>query len=159
MKRFVLSLVLWFFGLGTFSSPAKSIGFGTDEKILHVADTRLSVPPLSSSQSDIFTRNENYKLGIKYTQNLFFLPFYIGTDGYVLYHYNRYVEISDDEIKRYQRIGLIPARLPEVSLGLLDYLFGFSLEIVLAFIFGLKITGTVLEAKARKAQDLQKKQQ
>ena len=174
MNRSVLSLVLCFLVLGMLSSPAKSITvmFGTDENFLHVADTKIPAyssyapsysPSASGSSNDIIiasllrsrSRTEigKYQLGIKTIRKAFLLPYVIRTDGYVLYQGNSYMPIDDEEIKSYQRSGLIPEELPDVSLGIFDYLFGYSLEILIVFLIGTQILKHTAKTRTEKIEE------
>jgi len=85
--------------------------------------------------------NDGEDLFLGYKTSSFFLGagVFLKDDGYVLgvEGGDGYYELGDDaELASLQASGLLPAPLPEYSIPLAEYAFGFSLWIVLAGIVG-----------------------
>ena len=84
-------------------------------------------------------KGTDYQLGHKYTLHFFLAGVYLSDDGYVLQPKNAhdtYYPNSEQEIKELQKAGLLPSPLPKYSIPIWQYLFGYSLWIVLAFVIG-----------------------
>jgi hypothetical protein len=81
----------------------------------------------------------DYKLSHKYTLYFFIAGVWVSDDGYVLQKkdaFNTYYPLSADEVKNFQAQGKLPSPLPKYSIPLLQYLFGYSLWIIVAFVAG-----------------------
>ena len=77
----------------------------------------------------------NYKLSHKYTLYFFIAGVYLSDDGYILQDktaFDTYYPHSDEAIRDFQTKGLLPSSLPKYSIPLIEYLFGYSLWIVIA---------------------------
>ena len=82
-------------------------------------------------------KGTEYQLSHKYTLYFFFAGVYLSDDGYVLQpksSYGSYYPNSEESIKEFQRAGLLPSPLPQYSIPIWQYLFGYSLWIVVAFV-------------------------
>ena len=92
-----------------------------------------------------------YILSHKYTSHFFFAGIYLSDDGYVLQKKpdvtpNRpfdgmqrvqdlttYYPLSAEKIQEMQQSGVLPSPMPKYSIPILEYVFGYSLWLVLAF--------------------------
>jgi hypothetical protein len=110
--------VIW---LGLSADCAQAGLFGTNEKIRTIE----------------LTRDPNYTLCHKVRMYFFFAGVYVADDGYVLKKTlefdGKYYPLDDAKIRELQKEGILPVPLPPYSLSFLDYLFGYSLWIILAF--------------------------
>jgi hypothetical protein len=128
--------------LGAGAAHAKMM-FGNDESIHFIQDV------------DLKYQDKALYLAHKVSTQFFLAGIYVKDDGYVLGikgEDKRYFSMpGGDALERYQKQGLLPNPLPPYSLGFFDYLFGYSLWIilvVLALVYGikwLKSRGTVQE--------------
>lgn len=87
-------------------------------------------------------KGTEYQLGHKYTLYFFIAGVYLSDDGYVLQPknaYGTYYPDSEEDIKIFQRAGLLPSPLPKYSIPIWQYLFGYSLWIILAFAIGVPL--------------------
>ncbi len=122
---FILTLFLV-----AFSGEARAwTPFGTDERISRIEDVALTTPD-----------GDPLFLGYK-TSTVYFLGgLYVSDDGYVLGLQAKpkyYVDMpSPDKLAEFQQKGLLPNPLPPYRLGLVDYLKGFSLWIVVVPLVG-----------------------
>jgi hypothetical protein len=141
MKRLValFSLIL---GLIVAPAVAQARGipipmkFGSDFDVSHLVDTKVT--------ADIKGKPVTLSLGHKTSLEYFFAPYSVKSDGLVLYYHEGknyyFMDIPEgEELKEWQTEGLLPDPLPEVSLDIGDYAFGYLLEIgILALIlFGV----------------------
>lgn len=103
--------------------------FGTVENITRMEDVGLSTP-----------EGEPLYLGHKTSTVYFILGVYVSDDGYVLGVRSKPAYIGDmpppDVLARLQQQGQLPKPLPPYHLSIGDYLWGYSLWIVLAVIAG-----------------------
>lgn len=111
-------------GLG----PANAdLQFGKDETVHFLEDVKVKGPA-----------GEALFLGYKTTSQFFLAGIYIEDDGYVLgirSDHSKYFALpAGDQLKGFQSRGLLPDPLPPYTLGFFDYLFGYSLWLVLAFL-------------------------
>ena len=84
-------------------------------------------------------KGTEFQLSHKYTLYFFFAGVYLSDDGYVLQpknSYSSYYPNSEESIKEFQRAGVLPSPLPPYSIPIWQYLFGYSLWIVVAFVAG-----------------------
>jgi len=106
-----------------------AILFGVDETIRCIDDVGLVGPA-----------DEQLCLAHKTAARIFGGGVYLRDEGYVLGvleeaddpEPSEYFEISADDITEYQTEGLLPTPLPDYSIPVTDYLWGYSLWIVLA---------------------------
>jgi hypothetical protein len=116
------------------SGAAKAAMFGTQEDIHPIQDIPYQV-----------NQNEPLFLGYKTSTLYVFAGVYVKDDGYVLgvksdsTHY--YDLPTGDELKQLQADGLLPNPLPPYSIGIVDYLLGYSLWIALAIIVAVYVIG------------------
>lgn len=103
--------------------------FGSDEMIHHIQDVTLKG-----------AKDEALFLAFKTTKQFFGLGLYVQDDGYVLGvqgESKRYYKMPEGaELASFQQRGLLPNPLPKYELGIFEYLFGYSLWLVLGG-FGL----------------------
>lgn len=111
--------------LGAGPARAGRLMFGSDEK-LHVLGEPFTVPGQGS-----------FRLGHKVTLHFFLAGLYLSDDGYVLLPggtTDKYLSLSDELRRELQGDGLLPDPLPPYQISWFDYLFGYSLWIVLAVV-------------------------
>lgn len=121
------------------AAPAQAAyKFGTDETINKIEDVKLK----GKDDEALF-------LGYMARTHWFLAGLYVEDVGYVLGvegQSKRFYQMPQgEELKRFQRDGFLPDPLPKYSLSFFDYLFGYSLWLVLA---GVGIS--LLVAKYRK---------
>lgn len=118
------SILLVLFGL-LLAGPAQAARFGTDESIHRIEDVKLKG-----------AKDEPLYLGYVTRIRWFGGGIYVEDGGYVLGvqgNSKRFYPMPEGEaLKRFQRDGFLPDPLPKYSLSFFDYLFGYSLWIVLA---------------------------
>ena len=93
--------------------------FGPSETVRHIAPTR----------------DPQYVLGHKVYTYYFVLGCYARDDGYVLQQVgvkDQYVPLDAEKIRQLQKQGVLPTPLPAYSLGIWDYLLGYSNWVLLA---------------------------
>ena len=102
---------------------ARGLKFGDDEQIHMLEDVLI--------QSS--TATEELYLGYKTTTKFFGLGVYINDGGYVLgvKGENKYYSLTADQIKKFQSESTLPKPLPPYEISLIDYIFGYSLWILL----------------------------
>jgi hypothetical protein len=118
--------------------------FGKDETVHFVQDVKLTGPNqealyvgyLTAIQfflAGVYVQDEGYVLGVKGDSKKFFhMP-------------------TGEELKSFQQRGLLPDPLPPYSLGFFDYLFGYSLWIVIAVVVLWSVFDWKRRKKAREA--------
>ena len=116
--------------------PASSyaLGFGPDENIHRIQKIE----------------GTDHYLCHKTTIYFFGLGVHMSDDGYVLregFDFDQYIPLTDDRISELQAEGLLPDPLPEYSIPLIEYAFGYSLWILIA----LLILSSVARAAIRRA--------
>ncbi|HEX8556980.1 MAG TPA: hypothetical protein VF668_02705 [Pyrinomonadaceae bacterium] len=102
-------------------APAGVFYFGSQEEVGVIQDVR----------------GTDYKLGHKYTLHFFLAGLYLSDDGYVLQKkgdFNSYSPLSEARIKDLQLAGALPSPLPKYSIPFFQYVIGYSLWIVIAFV-------------------------
>ncbi len=107
------------------SASVKSLGFagmlfGSDEKIEKIQDLE----------------GTDYKLSHKFTLHFFIAGIYLSDDGYVLQKktdFSGYYPLDNEKIQELQQNGMLPSPLPKYSISFWEYLFGYSLWLVIAF--------------------------
>jgi len=98
-------------------------------------------------------KGTEFQLSHKYTLYFFFAGVYLSDDGYVLQPKNSsgaYYPNSEESIKEIQRAGLLPSPLPDYSIPIWQYLFGYSLWIAIALVGGAPLAKYVLRRLSRK---------
>jgi hypothetical protein len=89
-----------------------------------------------------------YYLCYKTTTHFFIAGLYVEDDGYVLRkenNYNRYIPLDNEKIKKFQSIGMLPDPLPEYSLGIDQYLFGYSLWLIILALIAITIISSSIK--------------
>jgi hypothetical protein len=113
--------------------------FGVDESITCIQPVTLKG-----------ANDEQLCLAFKTSKIFFGAGVYLRDDGYVLKPVNEYKSYyhmpGADKVARFQQEGLLPSPLPLYKIPVLDYLFGYSLWIVIA----LAIVFSVLKGRATK---------
>lgn len=92
----------------------------------------------------------DYYLCYKTTTHFLIAGLYVENDGYVLRNeneHNRYILLDDEKIKELQGVGMLPNPLPKYSLGVWEYLFGYSLWLI---IFGIIIIEVIRRFLSKK---------
>lgn len=120
------------------SADAGKMMFGKDESLTSIGEP-FEVPG-----------EGRFSLGHKVTKTFFIAGVWVTDDGYVLLpegSSGRYITLTDGMKSELQAAKLLPDPLPGYSLSTWDYLFGYSLWIVMAGV-GL---WTVVEEKLKKA--------
>ena len=105
-----------------------SMLFGFDENIRCISDVELIGPS-----------DEELCIAYKTTARFLGGGIYLKDDGYVLAlvpeegdEATSYFSLTEDEIITYQAEGLLPSPLPSYSIPITDYLWGYSLWIIVA---------------------------
>ncbi len=83
------------------------------------------------------SKGEDLYLAYKTSAQFVFLGLYFKDDGYVLgvkKKFGAYYPLSEKQITSFQEQGLLPKPLPTYDIPFFDYVMGYSLWIVLAFI-------------------------
>lgn len=126
MKQFIL-ILLFTISIPTLAT-AKKVGglFGKSERIVKIKDLEAKGP-----------NNEDVYLAYKTTGYYFFLGAYFSNDGYVLgikEKFGSYYPLNENQLADFQKSGILPTPLPTYKIPVLDWLWGFSLWILLAVI-------------------------
>ena len=126
MKKSISIAGLMLVGILAFSNQVHSMGFGGQETIHKIVDVKLKG-----------ANSEKLFLGYK-TYILFFIAgIYVKDEGYVLgisgSNSKYYPFPSGEELKNFQASGMLPTELPEYSIPFIEYVFGYSLWIILIF--------------------------
>ena len=104
--------------------PAHAAMFGKDETIHFIQDVKITGP-----------KGEKLYLGYMTAIQYFLAGLYVKDEGYVLgvtgKNKSYFNMPKGDKLKSLQKRGLIPDPLPKYSLGVIDYLLGYSLWIVI----------------------------
>lgn len=128
------------------SAHAAKFMFGTQEDIHFLAPTKIEGPS-----------GKTLYLGHMVATKSFLLPYMVESRGYVLGingDKRSYMAMpSDPEVKSLQATGLLPTPLPELKLSWFEYLFGYSLWIVIAVMVLITIAKNLLEKKAEERAD------
>jgi hypothetical protein len=110
--------------LPTPSVHAKSVMVGTSETIHRLQDVSLTGP-----------KGEKLYLGYKTSITMFIAGVWLSKDGYVLGiqgEDKRYFEFPETAaLQRFQKSGALPNPLPAYELSALDYLWGYSLWLLI----------------------------
>jgi len=129
MKKVILVMLLTFLLPNIVSAKRGGGIFGKTERIIDISDI------------DIKGANgEELYLAYKTTQVFFFMGIYMSDDGYVLgvkKSFGIYYPLSKEKIKSLQKSGTLPAVLPTYKIPISEWLWGFSLWILLAVVGGL----------------------
>ena len=75
----------------------------------------------------------------------------LSESNWVLEAFSSFYPLSEEKIKELQQSGLLPSPLPKYSIPLWDYIFGYSLWIILGFAIGA-VTVKPLLRRASKAK-------
>ena len=123
MKKLFLGTLLGILlGFAPLANAGKLM-FGSEDSIHFVANTTIQAP-----DGRLF-------LGHRVRMHAFLLPFYVESKGLVFGisgESKKYIPLPPaEELARLKAAGLLPKDLPRAELGLFDYLFGFSLELVI----------------------------
>lgn len=126
MKKIILIATLLFFIPSAVS--AKKIGgiFGKNERIVKLSEVEVK----GGNGEDLF-------LAYKTTSLFFFMGVYITDDGYVLGvkgSVGSYYPLSEAKIQELQDKGYLPVPMPKYQLPLSEWLWGFSLWILLVIL-------------------------
>jgi hypothetical protein len=125
-------------------AEAAGMMFGTRERIAELQDVDLQGP-----------EGEPLVLGYKTTTRYFLGGLYVRDDGYVLSpaaDTTRYLPLpSGDELRGFQRQGLLPDPLPPYALGALDYFDGYSLWLIVAITLLAVVVPAVVTSRRRRA--------
>jgi hypothetical protein len=128
-----LRILLGLIGIALLAATgsANASMFGTQEDIHKLIDVNITGQ-----------QGEPLFLGYK-TSTLYVLAgVYVKDDGYVFGLRDKsdnYINTSPEEIAKFQQEGLLPNPLPKYTIGIIDYLLGYSLWIVivvLAIVYG-----------------------
>jgi hypothetical protein len=121
---------------------AHALTFGEDDKIHAIQDVDLKG-----------AKGEALYLGHMVKTQFFGAGIYVTDGGYVLGvkgdSHTFYPMPKGEQLAKFQESGLLPNPLPPYSLNFFDYLFGYSLWIVLVVVIGWVVIGDRL--KKRKA--------
>jgi hypothetical protein len=136
----VLSITMILFGLiGLSPSSARAdMLFGPDESIHRITEVEID--------------GETYYLAFKTTMYFFVAGVYVSDDGYVLQEKgktNWFIPLSQDEIRDLQAAGHLPDPLPRYTVPIWEYLFGYSLWIVVAGTAAFSALGAKLSPRRR----------
>ena len=129
MKTIVLSISLVV--LMSTEAFAKKGLFGTDERIHKIEDVNIRG-----------AKGEELYLGYKTSSLFIFFGAYLKDEGYVLGvkgSYGTYYPLDDAQIKSFQDKGNLPTPLPSYKIALSDYIFGYSLWIMIVVLGGLQL--------------------
>ncbi|QCX38351.1 sel1 repeat family protein [Aureibaculum algae] len=103
--------------------------FGKSERIIKISEVDVK----GADGEELF-------LAYKTTQVFFFMGAYMSDDGYVLgikKSFGSYYPLSEEKIKSLQESGVLPAALPTYKIPISEWLWGFSLWILLTVLGGL----------------------
>lgn len=123
-------LVLLFSG----SSFARGLSFGDQDKLSFIQEVKLKG-----------AKGEVLHLGYRITTKFFLAGVWLTDQGYILADKNNkekaYYTLTADQMSSYQAKGLLPNPLPKYEIQPMDYVFGYSLWlllIILATYYGIK---------------------
>jgi hypothetical protein len=118
---YLLALLLLLF---TWDAEAARGMVGTSENIHHLQDVSLTGP-----------KGEKLFLGYKTSTTFFIAGVWMSVDGYVLGvqgDSKHYFSLPQGEtLQRFQKSGALPDPLPKFEPSILDYLFGYSLWLII----------------------------
>ena len=119
----VLSIIMILIGLiGLSASSARAdMLFGPDESIHRITEVEID--------------GKAYYLAFKTTIYFFVAGVYLSDDGYVLQENDKadwFIPLGRDEIRDLQAAGYLPDPLPRYAVPIWEYLFGYSLWILVA---------------------------
>lgn len=119
------SLVITSFVAST--AEARKLCFGVDEDLRTIQKVDVKGP-----------EGESLNLARKIRMDCFVLPYTVSDDGYVLAKEDgkSYFSLSEDQISQFQQQGTLPTPLPPFELSTLDFVFGYSLWLVILFVVG-----------------------
>jgi tetratricopeptide (TPR) repeat protein len=108
--------------LSASTTSAQAWEFGTTEHVERIEAVAARGP-----------QGEKLFLGYKYSRYSFLGPYWMSDDGYVLgvEGSSRYFSLDADKIAALQKVGQLPAPLPPYKIGIVSWLYGFFLWIVL----------------------------
>ena len=113
-----------------------------------------------------------YILSHKYTSHFFFAGMYLSDDGYVLqkkgdstnnrpfdgmkrvHDLTTYYPLNPEKILEMQQSGVLPTPMPKYSIPILEYVFGYSLWLVLAFAIFWVVGAPWIWARWRRARGI-----
>lgn len=132
MKKLFLICITLFFSSLTMNVSAKGGGFfGARDSIHKIQDLDMPSP-----------NGESLYLGYRTKSYFLVLGVYMKDEGYVIGingNDKSYYDLPDEtKLKSMQELGLFPKELPKYSVPIIDYLFGFSLWILLA-LYGIYV--------------------
>jgi hypothetical protein len=128
MRKLALaSLLGLLLGFAPLANAGKLL-FGTEESVRFVADTTIQAPA------------GRLYLGHRVRMHAFLLPYYVESKGLVFGisgQDKKYIPLPPaEELASLKAAGLLPNELPRPELGALDYLFGYSLELLVVGCIG-----------------------
>lgn len=98
--------------------------FGEDDNIYAIQDVELTSP-----------NNQPMQLAHRVTNHFFIGGIYSSDNGYVLIEKggkDEYWTLTENEILQYQADGFLPTPMPAYKIPFWDYLFGYSLWLIIA---------------------------
>lgn len=108
---------------------AGKVMFGAQDSIHFVANTTIPGPGTS-----------HLYLGHRVTMHAFLLPYYVESKGLVLGisgESKKYLPLpTGEQLAELQKSGLLPNELPKAELSMFDYVFGYSLELLVLVAIG-----------------------
>lgn len=124
-KQFVFIAVLFAAVLGLSGNEAEAARYklGRSESIVRIQHAK----------------DPTYAICYKTTTYFFIAGVYFSNDGYVLQkqgNSDSYIPLTTEEIQRFQQEGSLPDPMPKYSIPLMEYLFGYSLWILIAVFIG-----------------------
>ena len=125
--RWLFTLLVTMVCLAVSTDAQARVMFGKDETIHFLQDVKVTGP-----------NNEPLYLGYMSAIQFFVAGIYVQDEGYVLGvkgDSKKFFHMPGaDQLRSFQQRGLLPDPLPPYSLGFFDYLFGYSLWIVIAVV-------------------------
>lgn len=129
MNRIVLIILLTLLIPNAASAKRGRGLFGKSERVIKISEVDIKGP-----------NGEELYLAYKTTKVFFFMGVYMSNDGYILgvkKSFGTYYPLSEEKIKSFQKSGALPAALPAYKIPISEWLWGFSLWILLAVLVGI----------------------
>lgn len=127
-KSLLITMLLALLGFSS-QAVAGKVMFGQQDSIHFVANTTITGP----GGARLF-------LGHLVTMHAFLLPYYVESKGLVLGvsgDSKKYIPLpAEQQLTALKKEGLLPNELPVPELSIFDYIFGFSLELLLLVCIG-----------------------
>ncbi len=131
MKAFLIIAITFLFIFPQNLFARKGGLFGKQDKIEKIMDVAIKG-----------SKGEELYLAYKTTSLFIFGGVYIKDDGYVLgikKGYGSYYPLDEKQILTFQEKGFLPNPLPKYKIPFIEYLFGFSIWIILFFVIGFQV--------------------